>query len=244
MDWLEDAVALLGRYGIRSILCTPTPTMPKWVYDKYPDTVAEDVHGHPIAFGNRQNNCFTSRIYRALSRNITAELTKRFKDNPDVVGWQLDNELGGPFCYCRQCENDFREWLAARYQCVGALNEAWGTNFWSHAYADFKELHLPRHPHPSPSMYLDFRRFHSDNVVRFAAEQAEIIRAVCPGHFITHNFMGMSSGINYFDLGGVLDFISEDYYYNFGESSWDHRFDCYLAGAEQLDFIRGIKKQP
>jgi len=27
-DWLEEAVNLLGERGVRTILCTPTPTMP------------------------------------------------------------------------------------------------------------------------------------------------------------------------------------------------------------------------
>ena len=240
-DWLEEAVNLFGRYGVQTILCTPTPTMPKWVYDAYPDTVSMDEKGRPVPFGNRQNNCFTSPSYRKLSRRITQALALRFKDNPHVIGWQLDNELGGPICFCAQCEAHFQRWLAAKYKDIGALNEAWGAVFWSQTYGDFGQTHLPRHKHSSPSLYLDFRRFHSQAVVGFAAEQTQIIRDICPRHFITHNCMGMHDAIDYGALGELLDFVSEDYYYNYGSGDWDSRFESYVWGAERLDFIRGLK---
>jgi len=240
-DWLEEAVNLFGQYGVQTILCTPTPTMPKWVYDTYPDTVSVDEKGHFVPFGNRQNNCFTSPAYRRLSRRITRALATRFADNPHVIGWQLDNELSGPICYCAQCEAHFREWLADKYKDIDVLNQAWGAIFWSQTYGDFAQAHLPRHRHSGPSLYLDFRRFHSQAVVGFAAEQAAILRETCPGHFITHNCMGMHDAIDYGALGELLDFVSEDYYYNYGSGDWDNRFAGYLGGAERLDFIRGLK---
>jgi len=243
-SWLEDAIKLLGEHGVQVLLCTPTPTQPKWLYDNYPETVAQDEQGHMHHFGNRQNNCFTSPKYRELSRKITTAMAEHFKGNPNVIGWQLDNELSGPFCFCMACEKEFKAFLKEQYKSINDLNAAWGTNFWSHTYASFDELHLPRNKHSSPSIYLEWRRFHSRQIISFATEQAEIIRKINPKHFITHNFMGLYDGLNYFKLGEVLDFISEDYYYNFGASNNDNRFDAYLFGAQRLDFIRGIKHKP
>jgi len=47
---------------------------------------------------------------------------------------------------------------------------------------------------------------------RFQREQVEILRALCPGHFVTHNFMGLFEELDYFRLAGDLDFVSWDNY--------------------------------
>ena len=36
-EWLEDAVALLDSYGIKSILGTPTAAPPAWIIEKNPE---------------------------------------------------------------------------------------------------------------------------------------------------------------------------------------------------------------
>lgn len=241
--WLDEAIELLGRHGIRSIVCTPTATMPKWLYDKYPDTVAISRDGQREHFGNRQINCFSSGTYRLLSQKITLAMARHYADNPNVVGWQLDNEFGGPICFCTTCEHAFQDWLRKKYATIENVNEQYGTIFWSQSYHEFSEIQLPRHLSSNPSLDLDFKRFHSENVVSFASEQADIIRTVCPGHFVTHNMMGFAVNINYYDLGKLLDFASFDYYYNYGERSWnDHIEDC-ISGSAGLDFTRGIKQK-
>jgi len=243
--WLDDSIELLGRYGIKVLLCTPTPTVPKWLYDKYPETILEDEKGHQRPFGNRQNNCFSSHTLRVLSRRITTALAEHYKGNPNVIGWQLDNELNGPNCYCKRCDNAFKDWLENKYQDINKLNSAWGTIFWSQTYRGFHELHVPHNKHSSPSIYLDWRRFHSQNVVSFAKEQADILRTICPTHFVTHNMMGFGpTGVNYYDLGEMLDFISDDYYYTYGETRFEDRQTQYRWGAGHLDFSRGVKNKP
>ena len=49
-----------------------------------------------------------------------------------------------PYCYCDHHARAFRLWLARRYGSVEALNEAWGTAFWSQRYGDFAEVMPPR----------------------------------------------------------------------------------------------------
>ena len=236
--WLDDALDVLGRQGIKSMLCTPTATMPKWMYDKYPEVTARDRYGHPVSFGNRQNNCFSGSVYRDFSKKITKALAERYANHPHVVGWQLDNELHNPICFCDNCENAFRGYLKEKFGTIKALNEAYGTIFWSQCYGSFDEVHLPRHDSSSPSLYLDHRRFHSDLLVSFAKEQVDIIRRLCPKHFITHNYMGFAPDVDYYKLGELLDFVSHDYYYL---GDWDDRFVSYVNQTAALDFMRGCK---
>lgn len=241
-EWLDRAVDVLERNGVKVILCTTTATMPKWMYDSYPEIIASDVNGHKLPFGNRQCNCFTSSSYRFFSDRMTGKLAERYAANENVIGWQIDNEFWGPYCFCDTCENAFRSYLKDKFKTIEILNQKLGTIFWSHTYRGFEQVHLPRHPNSNPSLSLEYKRFHSENIIRFARSQAEIIRKKCPGHFITHNMMGFSESVNYYELGKLLDFVSFDYYYNFGsDMSRSKRTAQYRYGAASLDFMRSVK---
>ena len=50
-DWLQEAIQLFGKYGIKSILCTPTPTYPAWLHMKYPDIHQIKSNGQVKEFG-------------------------------------------------------------------------------------------------------------------------------------------------------------------------------------------------
>ena len=36
-EWLDRAIEILGKAGLRVVLCTPTATPPKWLIDRNPD---------------------------------------------------------------------------------------------------------------------------------------------------------------------------------------------------------------
>ena len=107
-DWLDEALAVLGKEGISTILCTPTAVMPAWVARKYPETLATQTNGQRIVWGVRKNNCFTSSAYRLLSQRITRAMAEHYRDMPNVIGWQTDNEFAGPVCHCKTCQAEFR----------------------------------------------------------------------------------------------------------------------------------------
>ncbi len=133
-EWLEDAVALLDSYGIKTVLGTPTAAPPAWIIQKNPEIQPIDREGRRRHFGGRHHDCQSNAVYRAhISRFVTA-YAKRFADNPGVIGWQIDNELGnshGDLCMCDSCKRQFQAWLHKKYGTIEALNDAWGTAFWS-----------------------------------------------------------------------------------------------------------------
>ena len=49
-------------------------------------------------------------------------------------------------------------------QLIDALNDAWGTAFWSQRYSAWEQILPPRlaASHPNPTQQLDFKRFSSD----------------------------------------------------------------------------------
>lgn len=216
-SWLDRALELLGKHGIRAVLGTPTAAPPAWVCQQYPEVMAVERDGRRVTFGMRRQYCPTSETYRGLSRRIVRVMAEHYANNPQVVGWQVDNELGGHLarCHCPACQRAFQEWARRRYGALDALNSAWGTAFWSHVYSFWGQIPLPWSTTPvsNPCLELDFWRFASDQWVSYQQEQVDILRALCPEHGITTNFMGFGfQDINYYDLARPLDFVSWDNY--------------------------------
>ncbi|PSP55764.1 beta-galactosidase [Halobacteriales archaeon QS_1_67_19] len=215
-DWLAAAVDLVDEHGMQAVLCTPTATPPKWLVDEHPEIRQVDRDGTPREFGSRRHYCFNSPVYREETERIVRTLAERFADAP-IAGWQLDNEYGchGTVrCYCEDCATRFRDWLEAKYGGVDALNEAWGTAFWSQEHGRFDEIDPPG-PTPAehhPSRLLDYYRFASDSVVEYNRLQADLIRDANDEWFVTHNFMGTFSSLDAYDVAADLDFATWDSY--------------------------------
>ncbi len=245
--WLDEAISLLGGYGIKTILGTPTAAAPAWLANNYPEILPIDREGRTRGFGGRHHDCQSNPVYRGLVRKLVTAMAEHYKDNPDVIGWQPDNELGNShhdLCTCDSCRNSFQIWLEKKYTTVERLNEAWGNAFWSQEYNDFKEVFTPRITvtGENPSAMLDWKCFCSDLIVDFMKEQTDIIRKICPDHFITHNFMGFADKVDYYDLGKELDFVSHDQYPAGFFGNQPQTEESRLAAA--LDVIRSYKNMP
>lgn len=138
--WLDEALSVFEKAGLKVVLGTPTAAPPKWLVDKYPEILPVDHEGKTRKFGSRRHYCFSSPVYRAETERIVTTLADRYGDHPAVVSWQLDNEYGchdTVRCYCPRCRDAFRGWLKERYRDIEALNEAWGAVFWSQSYRNF-----------------------------------------------------------------------------------------------------------
>lgn len=215
--WLDRAIATLHAAGLGIILCTPTATPPKWLVDAMPDMIAIDREGRPRRFGSRRHYCFSHAGYRREAARITRAMAERYGHHPAVVAWQTDNEYG---ChdtvqsFSAAAATAFRVWLAERYGSIAALNQAWGTIFWSQTYRSFDAIDLPNLTvtEANPAHWLAFRRFASDEVVRFNQIQVDIIRALSPGRDITHNFMGFFTEFDHHAVAQSLDAVGWDSY--------------------------------
>jgi len=240
-EWLEEVIDILGRRGINTILGTPTASPPAWLISQNPDILPVDEEHQRIEFGNRRNYCVTNSTYRKYTQKIVTAMAERFKNNPRVIGWQIDNEFGTR-CYCDFCQQQFQSWLKEKYQDIDNLNQRWGTVFWSHTYCDWKEIPLPWKTggSPNPGLALDYRRFMSQVFVDYQELQIKILRKICPHHFITHNFMGAGyDQLNYYDLARSLDFVSWDNYPRYHSQA---EIDYFLIKLSH-DLMRGLKRK-
>jgi beta-galactosidase len=242
-DWLDRAIRILQTRSIQVILGTPTASPPPWVMAIYPDAYRVLYSGQRQTYGNRREYCPTHPGYRERGRIVTQALSEHYADHPAVIGWQTDNEFGDR-CYCPICRVHFQAWLQEKYDSLEALNDAWGTAFWSHVYTDWAQIPTPISTGGSanPGLDLDYRRFMSDTYVRFQQEQVDILRRTCPNHFVTHNLMGFGyDRINYFDLVRDLDFVAWD---NYPRGFWDMQAEIDPSSAALSgDTMRGLKHQ-
>ena len=213
--WLDHAVELAARHRLKVILCTPTPTPPAWMAEKYPDIFLVGEDGRRREHGSRGNNALADPTYLRLTERVVTELARRYGRNPAVWGWQLDNEPGAPPDYSPSAQAAFREWLRARYKTVDVLNREWGAAFWSLRYNSFDQV---RAPNPSmlygvsPHALLDFRRFTANQTANFLNWQAALLRRhISPSHFITTNYISTTGGSDP-RRSNDLDFISYTMY--------------------------------
>ena len=242
-DWLDRAIAILHSYGIKVVLGTPTASPPPWLMSKSPELFRVREDGLCVTFGNRREYCPNNSLYHDYTRRIVTEMAEHYADHPAVIGWQIDNEFGDR-CYCSICAQQFQTWLRSRYEALDELNQKWGTVFWSHIYSDWTEIPLPLTTggSPNPGLALDFYRFCSDSYVTYQQMQIDILRAKCPGHFITHNLMGFGyDRLNYFDLARNLDFVAWD---NYPRMQWTMEKGVEPSSyALSLDTMRGLKSK-
>ena len=218
-DWLDHAIETLAGEGLKIVFGTPTATPPKWLIDEHPDILPTSFDGNQTrGFGSRRHYDFSSEVYLQEALRITDVLTKRYGKHPAVVGWQTDNEL---CCHDTAISGSkaglaaFRKWCQERYETIENLNEAWGNVFWSMDYPSFDSIELPfgAVTETNPAHQLAYRRFSSEQVVRFHHEMVKVIRANAPGKWVTHNFIPKEDlYVDAYALGADLDIASYDNY--------------------------------
>ncbi len=216
-SFFDEQIARLAAAGVKTIFCTPTAAVPRWLLE--PEMLRVEADGRVMQHGSRQHMCTTNAKFRSLSRRITRAISDHYKNNPAVVAIQTDNEFHCHFqhCFCESCQLEFQNWLRARYGSIDKLNQAWGTAFWTQTYHDFTGIELPRELAPTwhnPGAMLDQSRFYADMVARFQREQIDILRAANPAWIILHN--GLMRVVDYRgQFGKDLDVLGYDTYPHF-----------------------------
>jgi beta-galactosidase len=236
-DWLERAINLAGKHHIISVLGTPTATPPAWLTQKYPDTLRVEANGQRLTHGNRAHASARSPRYREFCRRIAEQMAMRFGHNPNVVGWQIDNEYGyAEMSYDDGTHAQFQDWLKAKYKTLDNLNTHWATAYWSQAYDNWAEIPIPVGEH-NPGLMLDWKHFVTYVWTSYQQNQIDVIRKHAePRQFITGNFMGFFDGFDHYPIAEPLTFASWDDYVGTG-----HVDPAYNGLAH--DLTRGFKRQ-
>ncbi|RKN38753.1 beta-galactosidase [Streptomyces hoynatensis] len=212
-EWLDEVFDLLHEGGIGVCLATPTASPPPWLGARHPETLPRDENGAVVWYGARNQFCASSPAYREHALGITEALARRYGRHPALRMWHINNEYGTA-CWCDTTAAHFRTWLRARYGTLDALNEAWGTAFWSQRYDAWEEILPPRRAQylRNPSQVLDFRRFTSDALLECFTAERDAVAAHSPEVPVTTNFMPLFAGLDGWRWAAAEDVVSVDLY--------------------------------
>lgn len=244
--WLDEAVELAHRNGMKVIMCTSTPTPPAWLAQKHPEILMVNAEGRTMQHGSRQQISWSSSVYRRYVERMVEAMGKHYGKDNRIWGWQLDNEPShyGQYDYSQAAQESFRRWLKARYITIDEVNNVWGTAFWSIRYNDFSQVLIPNQreliAQPSPHAVLDFKRFSAEEANDFLAFQYQILRRhLSPEQWITTNLMPEHVDVDPTKITG-LDFLTYTKYLvaGYDKGTGEHGFR--LGSATSIGFANDL----
>jgi beta-galactosidase len=216
-DALDAVIAVLHEHGIGINLGTGTSSPPAWLSAQFPESLPTMADGTQRFFGGRQAFCPSSPVFRERSVALVERVARRYGSHPAVKLWHVSNEIGchNAHCYCAVSAEAFRGWLRHRYVTLDALNDAWGTAFWSQKYAAWEHIQTPRTTVATgnPGQALDFMRFSSDELLAQYRAEESVLRAHSDVP-VTTNFMVTAHIRNqdYWSWAEHMDVVANDHY--------------------------------
>ena len=237
--WLDRAIEILNRAGIRTILCTSSYVPPAWLVEKHPDFYLVNEQGVRRRWGGMGFMCLNNPLYRQSVANLVTALATHYGRHPAVIGWQIDNEMGvwGAECYDEAyCQPKYQQHLKDKFHTIDELNRRLFTVSYGHSYSDWKQILLRsnvREDALQAPLVLESQRFFSGNIVDFLAFQADLLRQHTSGQFITHNVPLPYVTRDCFAYARALDFLSQDSYPSAGE---------YISPGFHTDLMRGFNR--
>lgn len=218
-ELFDNAIEILAKHGIKTIFATCSRTPPPWVFTKYPEIINYPGIGKSENYGKRYTVNLNHPKFIELSQRIDMEVIKHFGGNPNIIGWQIDNEIGaGNEDFSEHSKSEFQLYLKNKYKSVEKLNDKWGAHFWSFAFNDFSEIPLPSEETGNfvathPSLKLEWNRFNSMVNSNFAQWRFKQLKQFSPGRWITTNFQhSRATHTDIFELGEATDIYGTNFY--------------------------------
>lgn len=234
--WMDRVVDAMGAAGIKVILGTPTYSIPTWLARAHPEILARPLGGASVGYGMRQNMDFDNSKFRFYAERVISKLVTHYKDNPAVIGWQIDNETGPNGASNPDVFAGFVGHLMQKFGTTDALNKAWFLNYWGQDVNDWADMPT-RDNATSTSYKLEWTRWQQIRVTKYLAWQAALVRKYRrPEQFVTQDFGSvMKSDVDEPAVAASLDVVANNPYHGTQE---------HLDGAWQAlqgDFARSLK---
>jgi beta-galactosidase len=241
--WMDRVVDAMGKAGIKVIMGTPTYSIPAWMAHQHPEILARaqngSVFGGPSTentYGMRQNMDTDSPAYRFYAERMIRHVVAHYKDNPTIIGWQIDNETSSYDAVNPDVFIGFQHYLEKKFVTPEALSKAWFLNYWGENIHTWEDL--PTRDGAQATGYkLEWTRWSQMRVTDFLHWQAALVReSAGASQFVTTDYGGMMKrDINEEAVAEALDIPADNIYHG----TQDH-FD----GADQSiqgDFSRSLK---
>jgi beta-galactosidase len=137
-SWLKRIMDLMANEDIKVVLATPTAAPPIWLTKKHPEILPSDERGLPLYEGTRHACCLNSDLYWDYSKKIVRAMAEALGKHPQLIAWQIDNNIGTHSMqpsFNEETRRDWHLWLKAKYETIEGLNDMMGTRFWGQTSA-------------------------------------------------------------------------------------------------------------
>lgn len=234
--WMDRVVDAMTKAGIKVIMGTPTYSIPTWLYHEHPEILVQPLGGGKTFYGMRQNMDTDSPVYRFYSERLIRNLVEHYRNNPNVIGWQVDNETSSYGAANRDVFIGFVNHLKQKFGTTDALNKAWFLNYWGEDVNSWEDMPT-RDNATSTSYKLEWSRWSQMRVTNFLDWQAQLVRENRgPHQFVTTDFGGqMKADVNEFEIAKALDIPAMNNYHG----TQDHMDG--ESEAEAGDYTRSLK---
>ena len=173
---LDLIIKRISSYEFKILIGTPTATFPSWVISNYQNILQKG-----RKYGTRRQYCYNSKDYLRLSKIITEKVVKRYSENSNIIGFQIDNEIGhegSDFCECDNCKEAFGVFLEEKYNNIDNFNDICGNVFWGQTFNSFKDVPIPfgdllGH---NPTIRLDYAKHMSQSTVNYLNELINVVK--------------------------------------------------------------------
>jgi len=236
--WMDRVVDAMGKAGIKVIMGTPTYSMPTWMARAHPEIFAVGPDGKASTYGMRQNMDFSSPAFRFYSERLIRNMVTHYKDNPAVIGWQIDNETGSNNANNPDVQIGFVNYLKRKFVTTDALNKAWLLNYWGEDVNGWENFPI-RQGAISTGYKLEWTRYQQMRVTDWLTWQANIVREYRRAdQFVTQDFSNhMHADVNETEVAKALDIVGLNPYFFGSAAHMDGE-----AMAEMGDYYRSIKQ--
>lgn len=234
--WMDKVIEKLHSAGIRVVLGTPTYSIPAWMYKKHPEMVVTRLDGKYLYYGMRQNTDLMNAQYRFYCERIIRKLMEHYKDNPAVIGYQVDNETSAAGAANADVQAGFAEYLKKKFKTVEELDKAWGLNYWGQRLYNWNEL-PPREGIINPGWKLEWERYAQWQTTDFLTWQAKLVNEYKrPDQFVTHDFAGPPRPeVNEMEASRGLDIVAANPYHG-TQDHFDGQYSSMVG-----DYSRSLK---
>ncbi|MFL6437458.1 MAG: beta-galactosidase [Terriglobales bacterium] len=235
--WMDRVVDRLHKSGIRVIMGTPTYSIPAWLYKEHPEIVVTRLGGQYLHYGLRQNTDLMNSTYRFYCERVIRKLLEHYKDNPAVIGWQVDNETSSAGAANPDVQAGFKNHLRDKFKTVEAMDKAWGLNYWGQRIYNWPEV-PERDGIINPGWKLEWERYSQWMTTDFLAWQAKLVNEYKrPDQFVTHDFAAPPrSEVSEYDVVRTLDIAAANPYHS-TQDEFDGETSSYVG-----DYTRSLKK--